>query len=468
MFSDRTNWRLAQNRFTVALEEVRARGARLFDLTVSNPTRAGLHYDERAILGALASPRALDYDPQSKGLLPVREAVAGYYKSEHGIRDLDAEQIVLTTSTSEGYSFVFRLLCNAGDELLVPKPSYPLFEFLADLQDVRLVPYPLIYDHGWQMDFPSLEKAVTEQTRGVVVVHPNNPTGSYVKTGEMEMLNSFCREHGLAVIVDEVFLDYELETSGAKALFPEERDRSAESAALPRSFAPLKSDPGPKIDTARGSATTPKSAAGSNGDTARENAATPKIDRGLGRRADFAANLERRTSFAGNREVLTFTLSGLSKVAALPQMKVAWVVTSGPQELAVAAMGRLEVIADTYLSMNAPVQWAVPALLKQREDIQRQLLERVKANLAELDRQLAGQRACQRLDVEGGWYAVLRIPVTRTDEELAIELLREKAVVVHPGHFFDFPSDGYLVLSLITPAGEFAVGIAAILEKLYS
>ncbi len=222
MFSDRTNWRLAQNRFTVALEEVRASGARILDLTVSNPTRAGLHYDAAAILGALSSPRALDYDPQSKGLLEAREAVAGYYRDRSGrgerdaasnaSADVDAERIVLTTSTSEGYSFVFRLLCNAGDELLVPKPSYPLFEFLADLQDVKLIPYPLIYDHGWQMDFPSLEKAVTPQTRGVVVVHPNNPTGSYVQPGEMGMLNSFCREHGLAVIADEVFLDYGLES----------------------------------------------------------------------------------------------------------------------------------------------------------------------------------------------------------------------------------------------------------------
>jgi alanine-synthesizing transaminase len=445
MFSDRTNWRLAQNRFTVALEEVRARGARLFDLTVSNPTRAGLHYDERAILSALASPRALDYDPQSKGLLAAREAVAGYYQSEHAISDLDAEQIVLTTSTSEGYSFVFRLLCNAGDELLVPKPSYPLFEFLADLQDVRLVPYPLIYDHGWQMDFPSLEKAVTERTRGVVVVHPNNPTGSYVKAREVGMLNSFCREHGLAVIVDEVFLDYSLESSGAKTLAQEERTRSAERPAPPKS------------DTADFTLTNTRSL------HAPSDRHSPTRRLGRDDRESGA-----HPSFVGNREVLTFTLSGLSKVAALPQMKVAWLVTSGPQELAAAAMGRLEVIADTYLSVNAPVQWAVPALLRQREDIQRQLLERVRANLAELDRQLAGQKTCERLDVEGGWYAVLRVPVTRSDEELAIELLREKAVVVHPGHFFDFPSDGYLVLSLITPAGEFGVGVAAILEKLYS
>src|ERR1035437_9789678 len=237
MFSDRTNWKLTQNRFTVALEEARAGGAQVLDLTVSNPTRAGLRFDEQAILGALASPRALDYDPQSKGLPEAREAVARYYREEHGIHGLDAEQIVLTTSTSEGYSFVFRLLCNAGDELLVPKPSYPLFEFLADLQDVRLVPYGLIYDHGWQMDFPSLEKMVTARTRGVVVVHPNNPTGSYVQSGEVGKLNSFCREHGLAVIADEVFLDYGLKTSGAKAPPQQEHNRSAESAAPPKSAA---------------------------------------------------------------------------------------------------------------------------------------------------------------------------------------------------------------------------------------
>jgi aspartate/methionine/tyrosine aminotransferase len=332
---------------------------------------------------------------------------------------VDPERIVLTTSTSEGYSFVFRLLCNAGDELLVPKPSYPLFEFLADLQDVRLVPYPLIYDHGWQMDFPSLERAVTQRTRGVVVVHPNNPTGSFVSAGEVDSLNAFCRERGLAVIADEVFLDYGLETSGAKAPNQEQLYRSAEGAAPP------KGEP-----------------------------ALPKR--------------EPHRSFTGNAEVLTFTLSGLSKIAALPQMKVAWVVTSGPRELAAQAMGRLEVIADTYLSMNAPMQWAVPALLEQRKDIQRQLLDRVRQNLAELDRQLTQQKACSRLAVEGGWYAVLRVPVTRSDEELAIELVREKSVLVHPGHFYDFPGDGYLVLSLITCEAEFSEGMGRVLAFLKS
>jgi aspartate/methionine/tyrosine aminotransferase len=417
MFSDRTNWKLAQNRFTQAVEEVRAAGAKILDLTVSNPTRAGLVYDSQAILGALGSALALDYDPQSKGLLEAREAVAGYYREQaaRGERDVASnvspERIVLTTSTSEGYSYVFKLLCNAGDELLVPKPSYPLFEFLADLQDVKLVAYPLIYDHGWQMDFPTLEKAVTERTRGVVVVHPNNPTGSYVQAAETESLNAFCRVHGLALIVDEVFLDYEL--SGAAGGAVELRSAGHPRAAVSTSALP-------------------------------------------------------RASFVENQDVLTFTLSGLSKISALPQMKVAWVVTSGPASIVDAAMGRLEVIADTYLSMNAPVQWAVPVLLDQRKSIQRQLLERVKGNLAELDRQLAEQESCQRLNVDGGWYAVLRVPVTRSDEELAIELVREKRVLVHPGHFYDFPSDGYLVLSLITPQEEFGEGIGRALEKLHS
>jgi aspartate/methionine/tyrosine aminotransferase len=387
MFSDRTNWKLTRNRLTETLDEVRASGADVLDLTLSNPTRAGLRYDEALILQSLASPQAMDYDPQPKGLLAAREAVAGYYRREHDV-DLDPEQLVLTTSTSEGYSFVFRLLCNPGDELLVPKPSYPLFEFLADLQDVTLVPYPLIYDHGWQMDFPSLHKAVTKRTRGVVVVHPNNPTGSFVHPHEKEALNRFCHERSLALIADEVFLDY-------------------------------------------------------------------AHDRVAG-----------QPTFASNQTVLTFTLSGVSKISALPQMKVAWIAVSGPPAELDPALARLEVIADTYLSMNAPIQWAAPALLDQRKSIQQQLLDRVLGNLAALDRRLAGQETFQRLHVEGGWYAVLRVPVTQTDEELVVALLRRKSVLVHPGHFYDFPSDGYLVLSLITAPDDFSEGVNRLLDDL--
>jgi aspartate/methionine/tyrosine aminotransferase len=342
-----------------------------------------LRYDEAKVLASLASSQAMDYDPQPKGLPIARAAVADYYRSAHRIADLDPERLILTTSTSEGYSFVFRLLCNPGDEILVPKPSYPLFEFLADLQDVKLIPYPLIYDHGWQMDFHSLQKAVTKRTRAIVVVHPNNPTGSYVQSQEWDALNSFCQEHELAIIADEVFLDYALD--------------------------------------------------------------------GI-----------RRQSFVANQDVLTFTLSGVSKISALPQMKVAWIATSGPSAEVEAAMGRLEVIADTFLSMNAPIQWATPALLGQRESIQRQLLDRVSSNLAELDRQLAAQKTCQRLSVEGGWYAVLRVPVTQSDEDLAVALLKQKSVLVHPGHFYDFPNDGFLVLSLIGGEEEFARGIGRV------
>ncbi len=384
MFSNRTNWKLTRNRLTEALEEARSSGGRVLDLTISNPTRVGLLYDEKQILQSLSSPRSVDYDPQPKGLPSARAAVADYYRIQHGIQ-LDPEHLILTTSTGEGYSFVFRLLCNPGDELLVPKPSYPLFEFLADLQDIKLLPYPLIYDHGWQMDFPSVQDAVSKRTRGVVVVHPNNPTGSFVHQEEQNSLNRFCEEHELALIADEVFLDYA-------------HDRAP------------------------------------------------------------------RQSFTTNQEVLTFTLSGISKISALPQMKVAWIATSGPAAKVEPALARLEVIADTYLSMNAPIQWALPALLEQRKSIQQQLLDRVLGNLAGLDSQLAAQKTCQRLSVEGGWYAVLRVPVTRTDEELAVELLREKRVLVHPGHFYDFPGDGYLVLSLITPKDEFAEGIKRLLQ----
>jgi aspartate/methionine/tyrosine aminotransferase len=386
MFSDRTNWKLTRNRLTEAIDETRRSGARLIDLTVSNPTRVGLQYDEAGILRSLASPAAMDYDPQPKGLLGARAAIAGYYHSQHGVT-LDPERVILATSTSEGYSFIFRLLCNPGDELLVPKPSYPLFEFLADLQDVKLVSYPLIYDHGWQIDFHSLRNAITSRTRAVVVVHPNNPTGSFVHTEERESLNAVCREHELAVIADEVFLDY---------------------------------------------------------------------------------GIERPThqSFVTNDSVLTFTLSGVSKISALPQMKMAWIAAAGPVREVEASLARLEIIADTYLSMNAPIQWATSVLLEQRYAIQRKLIDRVRANLGELDRQLASQTLCQRLLVEGGWYSVLRVPAVQSDEELAVDLLRKESVLVHPGHFYDFPGDGYLVLSLIGPVAEFADGVARVLRRI--
>jgi aspartate/methionine/tyrosine aminotransferase len=387
MFSRRTSWKLTHNKYTESLERFRSSGRELLDLTSSNPTEVGLQYESERLLTALTSPRALEYEPMAKGLSLAREAVAEYY-GERSV-EVSAERIFLTVSTSEAYTYAFRLLCDPGDEILVPQPSYPLFEFLADLQDVKLVPYELIYDHGWQIDFHSLECAITSRTRAVLVVHPNNPTGSYVKREEKRLLDRVASKHELAVIADEVFLDYSL------------------------------------------------------------------TDDGL-------------LSFADSLGALTFTLSGVSKISGLPQMKAAWMVVSGPQSLAGEAAARLEVIADTYLSPNAPIQWALPELLASRVGIQQQLGSRMRENLGVLDGELQQQAMCRRLQVEGGWYAILRVPVTRSDEELAIELLEKESVLVQPGHFYDFASDGYLVVSLITPAKAFQSGVRRLLGFLAS
>lgn len=383
MFARRTNWNLERNRLSEALARHRAAGKPLLDLTASNPTKCGFRYDADAILRSLANPASLAYEPQAQGLEAARQAVAGYYR-ERGHR-IAIEDIVLTTSTSEAYSFIFRLLCDPGDEILVPAPSYPLFDFLADLQDVKVVRYPLIYDYGWQIDLEAFEKAVTSHTRAAIVVHPNNPTGHFCSAQAAAELNKICSRREMAMIADEVFLDFALGESPPR-------------------------------------------------------------------------------SFVANGEVLTFTLSGLSKISGLPQMKLAWLVTSGPAALKSQALARLDVIADTYLSLNAPVQHAASALLEQRPAFQQQLMERVRRNLAELDKQLAAQKACARLEVQGGWYAVVRVPATRPDEDLAIELLTMKNVYIHPGHFYDFPSDGHLIVSLITPESDFAEGAERLLS----
>jgi len=365
-----------------ALARHRASGKRLFDLTASNPTECGFEYDSELILAALQNATALRYEPNPKGLESTRLAVTEYY-SARGVA-VSAEDIVLTSSTSEAYSFVLRLLCNPGDELLIPAPSYPLFGFLADILDVKLVRYPLIYDHGWQIDLHSVQQAITARTRGVIVVNPNNPTGHFVKAAELARLNELCAAREIALIADEVFLDFPL-------------------------------------------------------------------------------GQEKIVSVAGNKAALTFAMSGLSKIAGLPQMKMAWLVASGPEELKRKALEKLEVIADTYLSPNAPVQVATPTFLEQRNGFQSQVMARVRKNLAELDRQLAAQKSCGRFEVEGGWYVVMRVPATQGDEELALTLLETRDVYVHPGHFFDFPTDGYLVVSLIAPEEEFAEGMRRVL-----
>jgi alanine-synthesizing transaminase len=383
MFASRTNWRLEHNRFTRALEEHRRGGKELLDLTASNPTSCGLVYPENEILAALADRRALDYEPESKGLRVAREAVRDYYRGRTAFTEtsarVDPEHIVLTSGTSEAYSYIFRLLCEAGDEILVPAPSYPLLEFLADLADIRLVPYSLLYDHGWQMDFASLREALTSRSRAVLVVHPNNPTGSFVKPREAAALAEICAAREMAIVADEVFLDYPSESQSTH-------------------------------------------------------------------------------TFALQDGPLTFTLSGLSKVSLLPQMKLAWTVVSGSKALVHAAIERLDIIADTYLSPSAPVQLALPKFLALRDGLQRQLRRRICGNLAALDDALRASKGLRRLDREGGWYAVVQVPAIGADEDLAVTLLEHCSVLVHPGSFFNFPRDGFLVLSLIAPEQQFQEG----------
>ena len=383
MFASRTDWRLEPNRFAAAIEEHRRRGRPLLDLTNSNPTTCGFLYPQEQLFAGLTNRRALLYEPESQGLRPAREAIANYYRGRPGFfganSSVDPGHIVITSGTSEAYSYIFRLLCEVGDDVLVPAPSYPLFEYLADLADIHAVPYPLTYDQGWQVDRIGLVSALTARSKAVIVVHPNNPTGSFVKRDEAQKLAEICASRDLAIIADEVFLDY---TDGTE---------------LP-------------------------------------------------------------STFARQSPALTFTLSGLSKISLLPQMKLAWIVVSGPEALARTAMQRLEVIGDTYLSPSTPGQLALPEMLDMRGHLQAQMRQRLCANLGFLDALLPRGGPLERLKREGGWYVVLHVPVTRSDEDLAIELLESCDVLVHPGHFFDFSRDGFLVVSLIVGEAEFQEG----------
>jgi aspartate/methionine/tyrosine aminotransferase len=379
-FSKRTDWNTEESALALAHRERVLAGLPVADLTASNPTRCGFEYDAE-LLAPLMSVHALDYDPQPLGLLRAREAVCAYY-ADHGVA-ISPNRVLLTTSTSEAYSFLFKLLCDQGSEVVVPQPGYPLFDFLAVLDDVKIKGAPLVYDYGWQIEPEGFRRALTAETRAIVLVHPNNPTGHFTKEWEAEELASLCRERGIALIVDEVFLDYGFGDAKASSL-----------------------------------------AAGLDG-------------------------------------VDVFVVSGLSKIAGLPQMKAAWVVATGPH--ASEAMERLEVIADTFLSMNAPVQGAMPAWIAGRKMIQEQIKERVAANLAELDRQLETMDAVRRSDVEGGWYAVLRIPALQPDERTVLDLL-ERGVWVHPGYFFGMEEAGWLIVSLLSPVEEFETGVQVLVD----
>lgn len=382
MFSSRLVWGLPVTPLAKLLEQKRSRGELILDLTESNPTQAGFVYRAEKILHALADPRTIKYEPSPAGLPAARAAISEKYYSNR----VAPERIIITASTSEAYAFLFKLLCDPGDQVLVPRPSYPLFEFLAALDSVEVVQYPLVYQRSWTIDLDALVNSVTGQTRAIVLVNPNNPTGSFVKADELARLISLCQDRNLVLISDEVFADYGFEEDPLRVM-----------------------------------------------------------------------------SLADVDGVLAFSLSGLSKVAGLPQLKLGWIVVNGPSAERDEALANLELIADTYLSVGTPVQWAAASLLEVRQDIQPQIHERVQANRDFLCAHMSGDSPWSLLNAEGGWYAVVEAPRFHSEEEWALTLLAKDSVLIQPGYFFDFEREAFLVLSLLTPVPVFREGVRHIL-----
>ena len=389
MYSQRLRWNLPANRLAQIWAEKKSHGLSILDLTASNPTAADLLYDERELLLPLADPASALYEPNPRGLRRAREAVAGYYADRGEL--IDPRNLFLTTSTSEAYAYLFKLLADPGDEILAPLPCYPLLDYLTALESVHLRHYPLRYTEaqGWRIDGAALENLVTTKTVAFVLVHPNNPAGSFVKAPELARVNALCAEHHLALICDEVFLDY----------------------AVSHETAPP-------------------------------------------------------ASLVMNDQSLTFVLSGLSKVCALPQMKLGWIHVNGAEALRAEAMARLEFISDTYLSVGTPVQHAAEKMLALRHGRQQQIRLRIATNEACLRANCRDRQSCQVLLREGGWYAVLAIPAEISEEDLAVDLLQQENVFVHPGYFFDFPTSGFLVLSLLTPPEIFSEGVGRVMKMI--
>lgn len=387
-FSGRTRWHREPNRLASALESRRASGKPILDLTTSNPTQCGIPYPEQELLSALSRPAALRYEPHPRGILAARLAVTQYY-ADKGL-SIDPETVVLTASTSEAYSLIFKILCSAGEQVIVPRPSYPLFDYLAQVNDVELAYYDLVYDGGWNIDLGSVERAISRHTKAMILVNPNNPTGAFLKTGEYRRLVEIALNRNLALIADEVFVDYAFENSP-----------------------------------------------------------------------------ERFGSTAGARGVLTFTLNGLSKTAGLPHLKCGWIVVSGESPTAGEAIDRLEILSDTFLSVNTPVQIALPELLRASQGTRQEILSRVKGNYEALRHLVSsGGSALTPLQTEGGWCAVVRIPRTKSEEDWALELLDQKGVSLYPGYFFDFEQEGYLVLSLLPEPEIFRRAVGGLVDLL--
>lgn len=386
MFNPRTNWPTAPSKLSARLKQLRREGGYVIDLTESNPTRCDFVYDNDAIRAALSAHDVIEYDPQPKGMRRAREAVAAYYE-ERG-SPIPTDRILLTSGSSEAYAHCFRMLCEPGDEILAPRPSYPLFDFLADITGVELRHYPLFYDNGWSIDFDALKAAITPRTKAVLVVTPNNPTGQILHPKERDKLTRLALTRDFAIIADEVFLDFLWEEDARAQTFD------------PRCLA------------------------------------------------------------------LTLTISGVSKISALPQMKLGWITVRGPVGVDADATARLEVMTDTFLSVSTPTQLAARTLLEQRKLVQPQILDRIRENLEFLDAKLSGRTPLTRLKADGGWYAVLRAPSSVSDEERALDLLERAGVHVHPGELFGFDRDGHLVISLITPHDLFREGVGRIVESI--
>lgn len=384
MFSTRVPTDLAPNRLTTAELALRARGLRPIDLTETNPTRVGLAYPDE-FLTALSAPAGLAYDPHPFGLQSARLAVAEELGA--GGQSVDPSRVILTASTSEAYSFLFKLLCNPGDQVLVPVPSYPLFDHLTRLELVEVRQYPLEYHGTWSIDVDALEAAVTPLTRAVLVVSPNNPTGSTLARRDLAALARLCASRQLALIGDEVFADYLLDA-----------------------------------------------------------------------RADAARVLDQA-------EALTFSLGGLSKSAGMPQMKLGWIVAGGPATLVEAALARLEIVCDAFLSVSTPVQQAAGDLLAAGRQIRALIRERIAENLRDLHALILQHPSCSVYRVEGGWSAVIRVPAIRPEETLVLDLLEQDLVLAHPGYFFDFPHEAFVVVSLLPQPGDFRAGVTRLLAR---
>ena len=365
-FSDRLPREMRPNALSELLDRKRKSAAQILDLTESNPTHAGIVYPP-SFLSNLGSEAALRYEPEPFGMPSAREIIAREYGA-------DARRVVLTASTSEAYSWLFKLLCDPGDEILIPRPSYPLFDYLAALESVEVKHYSLFHDHGWYIDFHTIKRAITDRTRAIVLVNPNNPTGHFLKRHELEHLKSF----GLPLISDEVFRDY-----------------------------------------------------------------------GLGDSSDSITTLQSASS------TLTFSLNGLSKTVGLPQMKLAWIIASGPEGLVSQALERLEIIADTYLSVGTPVQCALESLLQLRGPVQSQIVGRLRGNLDTL--RASGLRF---VEPEAGWYAIVRLW-----EGAELRLLEEDNVLIQPGYFYDFENPAFFVVSLLTHPEVFSEGLRRLLRR---